>query len=127
MFGRRRSQSGSSRDADNFDLLIEDVPGRYRARVLDPENGREPYVDFSLPFSEDALAGTLNPGSACRDLKSIQPISRDRASEIGTSLFNAIFVGEILASWLSRLREAANAGKALRLTGPTGRESEAQG
>ena len=115
MFGRRRSQSGSSRDADNFDLLIEDSPAGYRARVLDPENGREPYVDFSRPFPEDAWAGTFGTGSVCRDLKSIQPASRDRASEIGTSLFNAIFVGEILVSWLSRLREVQKAKKALRL------------
>lgn len=115
-FGRRRSQSGSSRDADNFDLLIEDVPGGdRRARVLDPENGREPYVDFSRSFLEDAFEGTLDPGGGCRDLKSIQPVSRDRASEIGTSLFNAIFVVEILFSWRLRLQQAQAAGKALRL------------
>jgi hypothetical protein len=83
--------------------------------VRDPESGREAHADFSRPFSGEALAGALDAGSVCRDLKSIEPASRSGVSEIGSSLFKAVFVDEILASWLSRLREAEKAGRALRL------------
>jgi hypothetical protein len=110
-FRRRRSRSGSSQDADDFDLLIEES----RVRVLEPENGPGPYVELSRPFPEDALAGTLNPGNPCRDVMSNPPVSQKELSEIGASLFKAVFAGEILAAWRSRLKEAAKEKRPLRL------------
>ena len=115
MFRSRSKPAGRSRSAEDFDLLIWRAPEGYRARVREPESGREAHADFSRPFSAEDLEAALGSGDACRDLNGLQPKAKDLALKIGLALFEAVFVKEILVSWRTRLREAESARKDLRL------------
>jgi len=112
MLGNRKRPAGS-RKAENFDLLIWKTAEGYRARVRDPESG-EAYSDFSRPFPEEDLSGALHPGGACRDLKHPREFSV-LARDLGSSLFGAIFSGEVLVSWRRCLDRAGRKGLRLRL------------
>ncbi len=107
MFKRRKGP-------EDFDLLIWEAPGekQYRARVRDAESGGEAHAEVSLPFSQEELRDALWAESVCRDLKGSGP-ARDLPHQIGLSLFQSVFVGQILISW--QLRRAKSAGKVLRL------------
>lgn len=107
MFKRRKG-------TEDFDLLIWGAPGdkQYRARVRDAESGREAHAEVSLSCSREELREALWADSVCRDLKGSGP-ARDLPHQIGLSLFQSIFVDQILLSW--QLRRANSAGKDLRL------------
>jgi hypothetical protein len=107
MFKRRKG-------AEDFDLLIWGASGekRYRARVRDAVSGREAHAEVSLPFSQEGLRDALWAESVCRDLKG-SGLARDLTHQIGLSLFQSVFVDQILVSW--QLRRAQSQGKDLRL------------
>src|SRR5690242_5669629 len=97
----RRSPGGrtaGSRQTENFDLLIWKTAEGYRARVRDPESGREASTDFVRPFSANDVH-SLRAGEAHRDLKSPPPEASASAREIGKSLFETVFSREVLALW----------------------------
>jgi hypothetical protein len=105
-----------ARKAENFDLLIWKTEEGYRARVRDPEGGREAHADFVRPFPADDLDSLLGAGGARRDLKKRPaPETGVLAHDLGKSLFEAVFSREILALWRLRLRDAERAGRNLRL------------
>ncbi len=113
MFRIARKRSAGSRQAENFDLLISKTDVGYHAIVRDPQHG-EAHADFVRPFSEEDLAGILRAGGAWRDLKSPRE-SSVLARDLGGSLFNAIFSGEVLVSWRRCLERAGRKGLRLRL------------
>ncbi len=107
-------RSRSSKDAEDFDLLIWQEPAGYRARVQEPDSGREVLVSFACPFSPgdlEALAARMR----CRDLLSSLAEPPEEALAAGISLFRVVFAGELLVAWLWRLREAERKGRAVRL------------
>lgn len=113
MLGSPGKRSAGSRQAENFDLLIWKTAEGYRARVRDPQSG-EASNDFSRPFPEEDLAGVLHVGGACRDLKRPRE-ANILARDLGGSLFNTIFSGEVLVSWRRYLDRAGKKGVRLRL------------
>src|SRR5947199_5290500 len=112
MLGRSTKRSSGSRQAENFDLLIWKAAEGYRARVRDPESGREASSDFVRPFSANDVHG-LRAGGAHRDLKSPPPEVGALAHEIGKSLFQTVFSREVLALWRLRLHEAERTRRSL--------------
>jgi hypothetical protein len=109
----RREPRGQAGSAENFDLQIEKTTDGYRAIVLDTDSG-EAHTDFIWPFSEEDLAGILRVGGAYRDLKSSREASF-LARGLGSSLFEAIFSGEVLVFWRRRLDRVGRKGLRLRL------------
>ncbi|GAA5159264.1 CHAT domain-containing protein [Ornithinimicrobium tianjinense] len=108
----------TARTYDNFDLLIEAVPGRpYRARVVASPAGASAEQRFTLPFGDTQLENLLlklDPGRATvRRGPGDARVTAGR--ELGTALFDAIFTGEVAQAW-SRSRDVVGAqGKGLRL------------
>src|SRR5215203_4640822 len=102
-------------EIEDFDLLIWNAPHGYQARVREREEGREAHGDFTDPFQKENPRSTIEHEEVFRDLRISKSETGDLARKIGTSLFQAVFAGEILVSWNLHLIEAKKNGKRLRL------------
>jgi hypothetical protein len=108
---RRRGRS----EIEDFDLLVWKAPKGYQARVREREEGREAHGDFTDPFQKENPRSTIEHEEVFRDLRISKSETGDFARKIGTSLFQAVFAGEILVSWNLHLIAAKKNGKRLRL------------
>ena len=81
-----------------FELEIERVRTRYRARVRQSPAGAQGWRSFSLPPDDDA--GPAPEGGPPRHLLVDDlPQSMEPPKDFGRRLFEAIFAGPVLAAW----------------------------
>jgi len=107
----------STRDYENFDLLIEaHDAGQYRARVTSCPVGDTPVSSFSLPFGPTELENLLlkvDPGRS--GMRRVVGRQAQASIDLGSGLFDAVFRDGVLVAW-SRSKDAARQeGRGLRL------------
>jgi CHAT domain len=107
----------STRDYENFDLLIEaQEAGQYRARVTSCPVGDTPASPFSLPFGPTELENLLlkvDPGRS--GMRRVVGRQTQASIDLGGGLFDAVFRDGVLVAW-SRSKDAARQeGRGLRL------------
>lgn len=99
----------------NFDLLIEPVGERYRAKVLDSPCGEAETV-FSFPFSNEKLENFyLRIGRPRRGVRRLDSAEMQAAKEMGGRLFNVALGGEVYAAFFSSLEQAQSQNCGLRV------------
>jgi formylglycine-generating enzyme required for sulfatase activity len=95
-------------DFVDFELLIERLEKRYRARVLRSPAGRGAKSTFHLPLEadlEDFGSEIAMYRSVPRNLRTDHPLSME-PRELGRQLFEAVFSGEVQELWRSSLAVA---------------------
>lgn len=95
-------------DFVDFELLIERLEKRYRARVLRSPAGRGAKSTFHLPLEEDLEdfeSEITMYRSIPRNLRTDHPLSM-KPRELGRQLFEAVFSGEVQELWRSSLAVA---------------------
>ncbi len=109
----------SNLEYQTFDLLIEALPGGYRARVTASPQGQA-YADFTLPFTATELAAfALTAG---RDLRQLRPpeAALPTAAPLdvktfGARLFDEAFGGEVGKLLQRCLDDVERQGRGLRI------------
>ena len=103
----------------DFDLHVESVGRRYRARATKPAGGVAT-VEFSRPFTKDQVKVlVLRLGRTRQTSRSTPgqvPVREIRSvDEFGKKLFDKVFVGEVRAALDDSLRTARDNQKGLRI------------
>ena len=90
----------------DFDLLIEDLGGKYRARVINSPTGMA-LTDFQIPFNSLEIENfLLRLGRTPASRGTASPEAK-AARDFGQRLFNAVFTNEIKDRYRESLDEAA--------------------
>jgi len=98
----------------DFDLLIEHVEQKFRARVVNSPSGQAA-VDFSLPFAEEELKQLLEKiETPSNGLRRLESPAMTAAKTFGARLFEAVFDGEVRGRLRSSLEKAERRGDGLR-------------
>ena len=107
----------SSKSYLNFDLLLSGDKDHYRAKVTDSPDGQAS-LDFTLPFSkielENFILKTSQNRSNVRSL-SLESVDLQSVEELGESLFDCLFSGDIAQRYRSSLAIARSQDVGLRL------------
>jgi outer membrane protein assembly factor BamD (BamD/ComL family) len=99
----------------DFDLLIERLGRKYRARVLNSPAGQAT-TEFRLPFSDLELENfLLRVGRTRRGVRRIGSPEMEAAKAFGGRLFNAVFGGEVQNCLRSSLDQASRQEAGLRI------------
>lgn len=99
----------------DFDLLIEEISGAYRARVLNSPSGQAT-TSFVLPFQDLELENFfLRIGRPRRSTRRIESAEVDAIKDFGMKLFNSVFKEDVMQSLRGSLDEAYRQGAGLRL------------
>lgn len=99
----------------DFDLLIERVGDKYRARVLNSPAGPASY-EFKMPFSDDKLENfILRISQGRRRVRNLRHADVDVSREFGTALFNAVFEDEVELSLRNSIAAMDSNTQSLRL------------
>lgn len=102
-------------DFVNFDLLLTAAPGGYRARVVDSPAG-EAASSFTLPFSDlevENLILRLTQRSA--GMRRLESAEVGVARTFRTTLFGAVFAGDVGVCWQKSRSVVAQQDRHLRL------------
>ena len=90
----------------NFDLIIEQVGEKYRARVIDSPAGQAS-TEFDIPFSELELENfVLRMGRPRAGVRRVNSSEMEAVKQCGERLFRAVFSDDVYACFL-RSRDAA--------------------
>jgi hypothetical protein len=90
----------------NFDLIVERVGEKYRARVFDSPAGQAS-ADFDIPFSELELENfVLRMGRPRVGVRRVDSSEMEAVKQCGERLFRAVFADDVYACFL-RSRDAA--------------------
>jgi hypothetical protein len=90
----------------NFDLILERVGEKYRARVFDSPAGQAS-AEFKLPFSELELENfVLRMGRPRSGVRRVDSTEMEAVKGCGERLFRAVFTDDVYACFL-RSRDAA--------------------
>ena len=90
----------------NFDLIVEPVGEKYRARVFDSPAGQAS-AEFDIPFSELELENfVLRMGRPRAGVRRVDSSEMEAVKQCGERLFRAVFSDDVYASFL-RSRDAA--------------------
>ncbi len=90
----------------NFDLRVEKVGKKYRARVIDSPAGHAS-VEFGLPFSNLELENfVLRMGKSSKGARRLNSYQMEAAKQVGERLFQAIFK-ETLYTCFQRSKDIA--------------------
>lgn len=107
----------SSREYDNFDILLETVDAHhFRVRVTQCAVGDTPPSVASLPFSEVELENVLlklDPGRA-GTRRILDPYAQ-ASVDLGGALFDSVFRDEVLVAWSRSLDVARERNHGMRL------------
>ena len=99
----------------DFDLMVERVGKKYRARVLNSPAGQT-LVDFSLPFQSLELENFfLRIGRPRRTTRKLETQETEAIKEFGARLFATIFKENMSQCWHSSLDEVNRRGAGLRV------------
>lgn len=99
----------------DFDLLIERVDDRYRARVLQSPAGQAS-AEFALPFSDVEIENLmLRVGRNRRGVRRIESPEMEAAKQFGGKLFDTVFAGEVRGALRSSVDTANREGAGLRV------------
>lgn len=99
----------------DFDLLIEPLDGRYKAKVISSPAG-EAAENFDLPFSAVEIENfLLKCGRLRREGRRIDTPEIGAAKEFGKRLFEAVFSGSVGNCWHQSIDEAQGSDAGLRL------------
>lgn len=99
----------------DFDLLIESMGERYKARVLNSPAGQA-IVDFSLPFTELEIENfLLKIGRPRRGVRRADSPEMEAAKTFGSRLFETVFNGDLLGCLYRSLDEVNRQQAGLRL------------
>ena len=99
----------------NFDLIIEPVGKKYRARVFDSPAGQAS-ADFDTPFSELELENfVLRMGRPRAGVRRVDSSEMEAVKQCGERLFRAVFTDEVYASFLRSRDIALEEEKGLRV------------
>lgn len=99
----------------DFDILIERVNERYRARVIQSPAGQAS-AEFVLPFTDqDIEILMLRVGRARRGVRRIESPEMQAAKQFGGKLFDAVFAGDVRGALRSSADSANREGAGLRV------------
>jgi hypothetical protein len=99
----------------DFDLHIEREGQQYRASVVHSPAGQASHT-FSHPFSDLELENfVLRMGATGRGQRRIDSPEMQLARQFGSRLYEAVFRGDVRASFVSSQHEAQRQGRGLRL------------
>jgi tetratricopeptide (TPR) repeat protein len=99
----------------DFELVIQKEGSQYQARVVRSPVG-EAHHTFGLPFSDLELENfVLRLGATSRGRRRIRSPEMQLARQFGSRLFEAVFRGDVRASFVSGQNEAERRGCGLRL------------
>jgi len=99
----------------NFDLIIEQVGEKYRARVIDSPSGQAS-TEFDIPFSELELENfVLRMGRPRVGVRRVDSSEMEAVKQCGERLFRAIFADDVYASFLRSRDIALEDEKGLRV------------
>lgn len=97
----------------NFDLLFDQTGDQYRVRVVNSPAGRAEH-NFQLPYSAETLS-RINRALEYRSLDIDHETAPFNIKELGSTLFDTIFAGDILSLFQKSQVMAADAQKGLRI------------
>ena len=99
----------------DFDILIEKVNDRYRARVLQSPAGQAS-AEFTLPFSDFEVENLmLRVGRNRRGVRKMESPEMQAAKQFGGKLFDAVFAGEVRGALRSSVDAATRESAGLRM------------
>jgi len=99
----------------NFDLIIERVGEKYRARVFDSPAGQAS-AEFDVPFSELELENfVLRMGRPRSGVRRVDSSEMEAVKQCGERLFRAVFTDDVYASFLRSRDTALEEEKGLRV------------
>ena len=99
----------------DFDILIERVGERYRARVLQSPAGQAS-AEFTLPFSDIEVENLmLRVGRNRRGVRRMESPELQAAKQFGGRLFDAVFAGEVRGALRSSVDTADREDAGLRV------------
>ena len=100
----------------DFDMQIERVGPKYRARVTESPVGVAASKPFSMPFSELELENFfLKIGLTQRNVRRVETPEMDAAKKFGARLFETVFEGHVQSRLMSSIDMARNKGAGLRI------------
>ena len=99
----------------NFDLIIEQVGEKYRARVIDSPAGQAS-TEFDIPFSELELENfVLRMGRPRAGVRRVNSSEMEAVKQCGERLFRAVFSDDVYACFLRSRDTALEEEKGLRV------------
>ena len=99
----------------NFDLIVERVGKKYRARVFDSPAGQAS-AEFDIPFSELELENfVLRMGRPRAGVRRVDSSEMEAVKGCGERLFRAVFTDDVYASFLRSRDIALEEEKGLRV------------
>lgn len=99
----------------DFDLQISRTDQGYRARVLNAPVGAGS-IEFSLPFSEIEIENyILRLGHNRQKTRRLESTHMESAKQFGGQLFQTVFTGEVLSSYLGSLAKVNQGNEGLRI------------
>jgi tetratricopeptide (TPR) repeat protein len=105
----------SERSYTDFDLVIEQVGDKYRARVIDSPAGQA-QIEFDSLFSPLELENfVLKMGRPQKGMRRIESSEMQTVKTFGTRLFRTVFSDDVLACYLRSLDQVLNQDKGLRI------------
>ena len=105
----------NERNYINFDLVIEQMGDKYRARVINSPAGQAA-VEFDSLFSPLELENfILRMGRPQRGMRRIDSSEMSAIKTFGTRLFRTVFKDEIYACYLRSMDNTLNQNKGLRI------------
>jgi CHAT domain len=100
----------------DFDLLIERVGRKYRARVLDSPRGSTSSIEFASPFTSDKLKlFLLSVGRPRQAIRGVGDPATVEAKEFGGRLYEAVFRDQLQDCYKLSEQEARRLGSGLRI------------
>jgi len=99
----------------NFDLVIEPIGDKYRARVINSPSGQAT-VEFNKPFSALELENfVLRMGQSRSGVRRIDSPEMQAAKGLGRHLFTTVFSGEVNSCYLRSVDQVRSQNKGLRV------------
>lgn len=99
----------------DFDLLVDEVAGAYRVRVLNSPSGQAT-TSFTLPFQDLELENFfLRIGRPRRSTRRVESSEVGAIKDFGSRLFHSVFKEDVMQNLRSSLDEAYRQGAGLRL------------
>jgi outer membrane protein assembly factor BamD (BamD/ComL family) len=99
----------------NFDLIVERMGEKYRARVFDSPAGQAS-IEFELPFSALELENfVLRMGRPRAGVRRLDSSEMEAVKQCGERLFRAVFTDDVYASFLRSRDTALEEEKGLRV------------
>jgi CHAT domain/WD40-like Beta Propeller Repeat len=100
----------------DFDLLIERVGRRYRARVLDSPAGSTSSLEFPSPVAKQRLENfLLKIGRPRQAVRRVDPLPTDEVKKLGGRLYESVFREQIRDSLVKSLHLARVRNHGLRI------------